>query len=101
MITKGQVIKHIADNQIVEKIIKNVAGSSDEDLKDLAQDIYIELFSKDEKLLINLYLKNNLNFYLSRIITNNIFSRNSRFYYQYKKNNSKKVKIEDVDTTKF
>lgn len=100
-ITKDQVIKFIADNRLVEEIVHNVGGNSDEDLKDLVQDIYMELFKKDETLLVNLYENKNINFYLSRIITNNIYSNNSRFYYNYKKNNKNKVKIDNVNTDKY
>lgn len=100
-ITKDQVIKYIADNRIVEEIVHNVGGNSDEDLNDLIQDIYLELYNKDESLLINLYNKNNIKFYLSRIVTNNIYSNNSRFFYRYKKNNKNKVKIENIDVEKY
>lgn len=77
-ITKDQVIKFIAENRLVEEIVHNVGGNSDEDLKDLIQDIYMELFKKDEALLVNLYENKNINFYLSRIITNNISSKTRR-----------------------
>ena len=99
--TKPQIIEYIANNHLVEEITKNITGYLDDDYKDLIQDIYVDLYTKKEDLLQNLYDKGNIKFFLTRIICNNIFSKTSRFYTQYKKINKYKVPIDDVDTTKL
>ena len=99
--SKTQIIEYIANNHLVEEITKNITGYLDDDYKDLIQDIYVDLYTKKEDLLQNLYDKGNIKFFLTRIICNNIFSKTSRFYTQYKKINKFKVPIDDVDTTKL
>ena len=99
--TKREVIEYIANNRIVEEIVKNIAGTADDDLKDLIQDIYLDLYNKDERLLIKLFKENSIKFFLTKIVFNNVYSSTSRFYTTYKKNNNKKVNIEDLDYDKF
>ncbi len=94
--TKRDVIEYIANNRILEDIVKNIAGTYDEDLKDLIQDIYLDLYNKDDNTLIKLYTEKSLKYYLTKIVFNNIYSSNSRFYYIYKKNIKNKVDIDDL-----
>lgn len=96
--TKPQIIEYIANNHLVEEITKNITGYLDDDYKDLIQDIYVDLYTKKEDLLQNLYDNDNIKFYLTRVIINNVFSKTSRFYTQYKKNNKNKVNIDDLNT---
>lgn len=93
-LTKYEIIDTIAKQKMVEGIIHNVAGYEDT-LNDLAQEIYIDLLSKDEDKLIEMYDNKQLKFYIARIVTNNIFSKTSPYYTTYKKN-----KYEDIDSVK-
>ena len=96
IMTKNEIIEYIAKNRMVEEIVKNIAGTADEDLKDLIQDIYEDLFTKEEKLLRKLYEEEMLRFFITRIVFNNIHSKTSRYYMTYKKQNKNKVNIEEL-----
>lgn len=82
---------------MVENIIANIAkNTTDEDLKDLANDIYLELLEKNEELLVGIYERGQMNYYITRIVINSINSKTSRFYYIYKKNKAVQSSIDDT-----
>lgn len=100
MRTNEQIINEIANNGLVEEIINGVSYSkfeNKENLKDLAQDIYLQLLQMDNKKLNDLYCNNQLRYWITRIITNNIHSKTSPYYYQYKKAQMQSVNINDID----
>ena len=101
IMNKNQIIENIANKHIIEDIIKNICGTITEDLKDLIQDIYMDLFNKEEKLLIKLYKDKQIKFYLTKIIINNIFSKTSRYYTIYKKPNINKINIDEINYDKY
>lgn len=91
------IIEQIAKDKLIDQIISNVAkDAKDEDLKDLKQDIYLILMEKDEDFLEGIYERGQMPYYLSRIITNNINSKTSRFYYLYKVHKNKQLIIDDI-----
>lgn len=78
-------IEEIYNKHILRDIIKNVGKlENPENLKDLEQDLYLYLLTKNN--LENIAEKD-INFYLTKIVLNNINSKTSRYYYTYKKNN--------------
>ena len=95
--TKNEVISIIAKERLVEQICSNIAKSADCDdtLKDLSQEIYLDLLSKDEEKIINLYETNQIRFFVVRMVTNNLFSKNSPFYQVFKKNTNATVNIDN------
>lgn len=98
--TNAQIINYVANSKIVEEIISGITYSkfeNKENLKDLAQDIYLQLLQMDTKKLNDLYCKNQLRYWITRIITNNIHSKTSPYYYQYKKAQRQSVNINDID----
>ena len=100
MRTNAQIINEIANNGLVEEIINGVSYSkfeNTENIKDLAQDIYLQLLQMDNAKINELYFKNQLRFWVTRIITNNIHSKTSPYYYQYKKEQMQSVSISDID----
>lgn len=100
MRTNAQIINEIANGGLVEEIIHGVSYSkfeNTENLKDLTQDIYLQLLQMDTKKLNDLYCKNQLRYWITRIITNNIHSKTSPYYYQYKKAQMQSVNINDID----
>ena len=100
MRTNAQIINEIANNGLVEEIIQGVSYSkfeNTENIKDLAQDIYLQLLQMDNTKINELYFKKQLHFWVTRIITNNIHSKTSPYYYQYKKVQRQSVSIEDID----
>ena len=85
MINKNEIINHIATSNTLHNLIVNIGGTNDEDLKDLEQDIYLDLYTKSDKVLNDLYNNGQLSFYLARMVCNNIHSSTSRYYTTYKK----------------
>ena len=93
------LISELAEKCIVEKMVSKLADANDIKLgflKDLAQDIYlclieqqqrIEAMTTDEQLL-----------YIQRMCFNNLKSRTSRYYYNYKRYEEKKAELK-LDTT--
>lgn len=93
------LITEIAEKHIVEKLINKIADASDVRLgflKDLSQDIYlclleqkdrIEAMTSDEQLL-----------YIQRMCFNNLKSKTSRYYYNYKRYAEKKGELKHDPT---
>ena len=95
LLTKQQVITIVAKEKWAETVIKNIAGELDDTLKDLAQDIYVDLLSKNDDKIVRMYNDNQLKFFVTRMIVNNIRSKNSPYYMIYKKNKNKEDNIDD------
>ena len=93
---KYKIIDEISKDKLVEEIVYNIGDRGDEDLKDLIQDIYINLLEKEDSLIENLYSTNQLKFYIVKMVVNNIHSKNSPYYTKYKKDKINKVKIEEL-----
>ena len=93
--TKNEVVNIIAKEKMVEQIVSNIAKSSDDLLNDLVQEIYLDLLSKSEEKIVNLYETNQLRFFIVRMVTNNLFSKNSPYYQTFKKNANLTVDIDN------
>ena len=93
---KQEIIQEISKQKIVEEIVYNIGSKGDEDLKDLIQDIYINLLEKEDSLIETLYNTNQLKYFIIRMVVNNIHSKNSPYYTKYKKDKINKVKIEEL-----
>lgn len=93
------IVDRLARNRVVEDMIKNMNINDYPD--DLAQEIYLILLEYDKEKIEDIYNKNQINFFISRIITNQAFSKNSPFYLNYKKWDFNKEDLyfeNDVDT---
>lgn len=90
---KSDIINEIANNKVVEDIIFNITHTY---IDDLAQDTYLTLLEKEDNLITQLYKDNQLNYYITRIILNNIRSTTSPYYYTYLKNQEREINIDDV-----
>lgn len=94
-------IDTIIKNRYIEEIVNNIGVQTD--LKDdLIQDIYVILLEYDQEKLKELINKNQIKFFISRIITNQYCSCTSPFFKQYRKPLINKFKtieelIEDED----
>lgn len=80
IIAKEKLIEILIDKYNVKPLYK----------QDLAQDVFLIILSKPEKMLQELYDNKQLNFYLARIISNQYFSKTSKFFKDYKKYNINK-----------
>ena len=93
------IVDKLARNRVVEDMIKNMNINDYPD--DLAQEIYLILLEYDKEKIEDIYNKNQINFFISRIITNQAFSKNSPFYLIYKKWDLNKEDLDfdnDADT---
>ena len=84
--TKYEVVDIIAREHLVERIVNKLLSSSKNPFDcpdDLVQDIYVLLLEKDDKLIIALYNKGELGFYLLKVARNQLLSVNSKYYYTY------------------
>ena len=84
--TKYEVINIIAREHLVERIVNKLLSSSKNPFdcpEDLIQDIYLLLLQKDDDLIVNLYNKDEIGFYLLKIARNQLLSKNSPYYQKY------------------
>lgn len=84
--TKYEVVDTIAKEHLVERIVNKLLSSSKNPFdcpEDLIQDIYLLLLQKDDDLIVNLYNKDEIGFYLLKIARNQLLSKNSPYYTKY------------------
>lgn len=84
--TKYEVLDIIAKEHLVERIVNKLLSSSKNPFdcpEDLIQDIYLLLLQKDDDLIVNLYNKDEIGFYLLKIARNQLISANSPYYTKY------------------
>ena len=93
MMTKAEIINDIAKRKVVEDIIAHIGKGTYPYVDDLAQDLYLELIEKEENKIQNLYEKKQLNFFITRMVMNNLLSKNSRYYYNYIRWDEKKTEL--------
>lgn len=63
--------------------------------QDLIQEVYLILLEYDKDKIIELFNNNQINYFISKIITNLWYSKTSPFYMKYKKHNNLKTKTID------
>lgn len=85
---KAEIIEQIAKARMVETMVQNIAHeslSSNADLSDLCQMVYLILLEYDEDKLQDLWEHNQIRFFLARIIVNQYRSSYSTFHIQFRK----------------
>ena len=88
------LISELAEKCIVEKMVSKLADASDVRLgflKDLSQDIYVSLLEQQERIE-NMTTDEQL-LYIQRMVFNNLKSKTSRYYYNYKRYEEKKAEL--------
>ena len=84
--TKVEIIDELSRTNTVEKIVFKLLPCSKNPFdcpEDLIQDLYLILLQKDDDLIVNLYNKDEIGFYLLKIARNHLLSVNSKYYYTY------------------
>lgn len=99
--TINEAVNEIAKQHIVENIVYRVTSSGETaqdpgSLCDLIQDIYVSLL-EDQKIA-EIFEEGHANFYIARIVTNNICSSSSRYYRNYLLPRKKNVSINEAIT---
>lgn len=82
---KYEVVEILAREQRVERLVQVICKVTSPILKDLAQVIYLALLEYDNDKIVELYEKEQINFFLVRIIKNQWMSSTSPFYRIYRK----------------
>lgn len=99
--TRKEIVEELAEQRVVEQMVRVICKVSASYLKDLSQMIYVYLLEYDEEKLITLYEEGSLRFFLVRIIKNQFHSNTSPFHYTYRKfsqNSNELTDYEDKDT---
>lgn len=96
---KSSIIEKLAKDKVIEDFILNITGVLGEDERDLAQDLYLDLMNKDEELIQKMDGDGSIKYFISRMVTNNIRSKNSRYYYRYKKNKLNRLPLDGLEET--
>ena len=84
--TKYEVINIIAREHLVDRIVNKLLSSSKNPFdcpEDLIQDVYLLLLEKGDKLIVDLYERGELAYYLLRVARNQLLSKNSPYYTKY------------------
>ena len=84
--SKYDIIEDLARTEQVEKIVFKILPASKNPFDapyDLVQDMYTILLEKEEDLIVSLYQKGQLGFFVLALVKNNLLSKNSRYYYRY------------------
>lgn len=90
---KQQLYEAIITSKIVEKMVHKVERNNSY-VNDVINDIYIVILEMDPDTLIELYNKNEINYYISRIVTNQV-SKNGQLNKKYKKWENKRLSINE------
>lgn len=94
-------IEYLARNRVVEEMIDkmNISGQH---IDDLVQEIYLILLEYDTDKINELIQNKQINFFISRIIMNQVFSCTSDFYKKYVKWDINKVEYNfDIDSDEY
>ena len=97
--TKSDVLDIIAREHLVEKIVYKLLPCSKNPFdcpQDLIQDIYLILLNSDENLIVDLYNKGELGFYLLKVARNQLLSTNSPYYTKYIKFRANSDELENA-----
>ena len=95
--TNNEIVDSLARECIVERIINRISGGNFIDTyQDLAQYIYIKLLELDNNKLSIMYEQGKIRYYISGMITRQIFSRNSNYYKEYGRFNQMKSELTEA-----
>lgn len=84
--TKYDVLDIIARDHLVDRIVNKLLSSSKNPFdcpEDLIQDVYLLLIEKSDKLIVDLYERGELGYYILKVVRNQLLSVNSKYYYTY------------------
>lgn len=82
---KHDIIERLAYERVVERIVKTVCKIKRTELEDLAQMIYEAMLLYDEKKIVSLYTKGQINYFIVRIAQNQFYSNTSKFHALFRK----------------
>ena len=84
--TKTEIVEAIAKDRMVETMVTNIAHKPmSADLQDLSQMVYLILLEYDEQKIQDLWINNQMQFFIARIIINQYNSVTSPFHTIFRK----------------
>lgn len=95
-VTRTDVVDFLLKSRLLETCCECQTAkkpTEKSNLDDLIQDMWLWVMEYDEEKLVDAYKKNHLNALITRTITNNIWSRNSRHWSKYHKYNERETEI--------
>lgn len=82
LMSKNDILEHIYNNKMLNDAIKNIVAP--QHYQDFRSHFYLQVAELDENKLIQLYNKNELDYFCLKIITNQYKSKTSTFHKLYK-----------------
>lgn len=95
-LSKKDIVNELSRKQVVEKLVSSYRLTTPY-IEDLCQDIYVELLSKDDELIEGLYYRDEIYYYIRRMLSNNINSTTSPFFKNYEKFRKNTDDVEDEE----
>lgn len=82
--TRDEIIGELASARAVETILRNIAGTDtlSPSLQDLSQMVYLALLEYDEEKIVGLHERNEMPYFVSRILMTNLTSPRSVWRYK-------------------
>jgi hypothetical protein len=78
--TRTEIVAALGKERRVETMVSNIARRPlSPDLQDLAQIVYTILLTYDPEKIIDLYEHNEINYFIARVITNQMQMRRSQY----------------------
>lgn len=86
--TVHEVVDRLAHDKVIENIVYRITSSGStatdpDSLVDLIQDLYLSLLEDKDGKIVDIYEEGHANYYIARMVTNNIMSSSSRYYRNY------------------
>ena len=88
------IVALLAKQRVIEQLVQSLTQSPYKD--DLCQDLYIDLLNKDENLIIGMYYRGELLYFIRRMVSNNINSTTSPFYQKYERYRNRSTDLNDI-----
>lgn len=86
MISSRDIINNLAKEKKVEKLVRKYTDFTNNPyIEDLIQDIYVSLMEKENIFIQNLYKNDELDYFIIKMIKNNLYSTTSPFFVKYQK----------------
>lgn len=96
MKTKNQIIEKLYKENFVQSVLKKYTTKlSFEDEEDVSQEIYLILLEIPEEEIVQLFNNNQLNFYIVKIIKNQLLSTTSKVFKLYLKNKINTISLNE------
>jgi len=96
MKTKNQIIEKLFRDKFIQNIIKKYTTKlTNEDEEDVVQEIFLVLLEMPEEEIVQLFNNNQLNFYIVKIIKNQLLSTTSKVFKLYLKHKLNTVQLNE------